>query len=58
MYLRQLKNTCKMINMTKTISQINLGLLAKRIKIGTVSDMREKTVKKLAATVLRGVFLQ
>jgi len=47
-----------MINMTKTISQINLGLLAKRIKIGTVSDMREKTVKKLGATVLRGVFLQ
>lgn len=58
MYLRQLKNTCKMINMTKTISQINLGLLAKRIKMGTVSDMREKTVKKLGATVLRGVFLQ
>lgn len=54
MYMTKLKN--KMI-FIKMISQIKLGLLAKIIKIGTVSDIRGKAVEKLSDAVLKGAFL-
>ena len=45
--MRKMKNK-KTWLISKTISQINLGLLAKIINIGTVSEVKGKVVEKLS----------